>query len=110
MSLGFGEALQQAKEVFEKICPDEEFLQPVPNPEDIILDDFLQDPNHNAAQTDLGDQQNDDSTSSGEGRAVYEQAEGGDSGDGLDSQSVEEGNGTGTGATPSEQQEPLADE
>ena len=46
----------QAKEVFEKICPDEEFLQPVPNPEDIILDDFLQDANQNATQPGLGAQ------------------------------------------------------
>ena len=46
----------QAKEVFEKICPDEEFLQPVPNPEDIILDDFLQDVNQNATQPGLGAQ------------------------------------------------------
>ena len=43
----------QAKEVFEKICPDEEFLQPVPNPEDIILDDFLQDANQNATEPGL---------------------------------------------------------
>ena len=46
----------QAKEIFEKICPDEEFLQPVPNPEDIILDDFLQDANQNATQPGLGAQ------------------------------------------------------
>ena len=46
----------QAKEVFEKICPDEEFLQPVPNPEDIILDDFLQDANQNATHPGLGPQ------------------------------------------------------
>lgn len=43
----------QAKDVFEKICPDEEFLQPVPNPEDIILDDFLQDANQNGAEPGL---------------------------------------------------------
>ncbi|KAJ7383782.1 hypothetical protein OS493_026316 [Desmophyllum pertusum] len=55
MPLGFGEALQQAKEVFEKICPDEEFLQPIPNPEDIILDDFLQDANQNATQPDIAE-------------------------------------------------------
>ena len=36
--------------MFEKICPDEEFLQAVPNPEDIILDDFLQDGNQNAGE------------------------------------------------------------
>lgn len=89
----------QAKEVFEKICPDEEFLQPVPNPEDIILDDFLQDPNHNTPQTDLANPQNDDIIDGGEGRALHEQAEGGDGGD---SQSVEEKNESGTGATSSE--------
>ena len=36
--------------MFEKICPDEEFLQAVPNPEDIILDDFLQDGNNQNAE------------------------------------------------------------
>ena len=46
----------QAKEVFEKICPDEEFLQAVPNPEDIILDDFLQDGNQNAGEAEAGAQ------------------------------------------------------
>lgn len=97
----------QAKEVFEKICPDEEFLQPVPNPEDIILDDFLQDPNHNTPQTDLANPQNDDIIDGGEGRALHEQAEGGD---GVDSQSVEEKNESGTGATSSEPQEHLANE
>lgn len=107
LSLGFGEALQQAKEVFEKICPDEEFLQPVPNPEDIILDDFLQDPNYNTPQTDLANPQNDDIIDGGEGRALHEQAEGGDGGD---SQSVEEKNESGTGATSSEPQEHLANE
>lgn len=50
VNIGFGEALFQAKEVFEKICPGEEFLQRVPNPEDIILDDFLQDGNQSAAE------------------------------------------------------------
>lgn len=105
----------QAKEVFEKICPDEEFLQPVPNPEDIILDDFLQDPNHNTPQTDLANPQNDDIIDGGEGRALHEQAEGGDGGDGVDSQSVEEKNESGTGATfseptSSEPQEHLANE
>lgn len=97
----------QAKEVFEKICPDEEFLQPVPNPEDIILDDFLQDPNYNTPQTDLANPQNDDIIDGGEGRALHEQAEGGDGGD---SQSVEEKNESGTGATSSEPQEHLANE
>ena len=29
----------QAKQVFEKICPEEEFLPAAPNPEDIIFDD-----------------------------------------------------------------------
>jgi len=29
----------QAKQVFEKICPEEEFLPKAPNPEDIIYDD-----------------------------------------------------------------------
>ena len=29
----------QAKEIFEKICPDEEFIPKAPNPEDIIYDD-----------------------------------------------------------------------
>ena len=42
--------------MFEKICPDEEFLQAVPNPEDIILDDFLQDGNHNAVEPEGGAQ------------------------------------------------------
>ena len=46
--------LSQAKDVFEKICPDEEFLQAVPNPEDIILDDFLQDGNQNAVEPEGG--------------------------------------------------------
>ena len=48
--------LSQAKDVFEKLCPDEEFLQAVPNPEDIILDDFLQDGNHNAVEPEGGAQ------------------------------------------------------
>ena len=100
----------QAKEVFEKICPDEEFLQPVPNPEDIILDDFLQDPNHNTPQTDLANPQNDDIIDGGEGRVLHEQAEGGDGGDCVDSQSVEEKNESGTGVTSSEPQEHLANE
>ena len=46
----------QAKDVFEKICPDEEFLQAVPNPEDIILDDFLQDGNQNVVEPEGGNQ------------------------------------------------------
>ncbi|XP_044176469.1 rab proteins geranylgeranyltransferase component A-like isoform X1 [Acropora millepora] len=50
VTIGFGEALQQAKEVFEKICPGEEFLQRVPNPEDIILDGILQDGNQNVVE------------------------------------------------------------
>ncbi|KAL9971645.1 hypothetical protein ACROYT_G017841 [Oculina patagonica] len=79
-SIGFGEALQQAREVFEKICPDEEFLQPVPNPEDIILDDFLQDGNQNAAQPDLGGEADDADPASGEETPALgteqEQAEG----------------------------------
>ena len=41
--------------MFEKICPDEEFLQAVPNPEDIILDDFLQDGNQNAGAEPEGE-------------------------------------------------------
>ena len=32
----------QAKQIFESICPGEEFLPAIPNPEDIIRDDFLQ--------------------------------------------------------------------
>ena len=36
--------------MFEKICPGEEFLQRVPNPEDIILDGILQDGNPNAVE------------------------------------------------------------
>ena len=56
----------QAKEIFEKICPDEEFLQPVPNPEDIILDDFLQDANQNATQPGLDAQANAVDPDSGE--------------------------------------------
>ena len=31
----------QAKEIFKKICPDEEFLPAVPNPEDILWDEML---------------------------------------------------------------------
>lgn len=46
--------------MFEKICPDEEFLQAVPNPEDIILDDFLQDGNQNAEAEPEGEAQVDD--------------------------------------------------
>lgn len=49
----------QAKDLFEKICPDEEFLQAVPNPEDIILDDFLQDGNQNAEAEPEGEAQAD---------------------------------------------------
>ena len=45
--------------MFEKICPDEEFLQAVPNPEDIILDDFLQDGNQNAEAEPEGEAQAD---------------------------------------------------
>lgn len=36
--------------MFEKICPGEEFLQRVPNPEDIILDGILQDGNQNVVE------------------------------------------------------------
>ena len=32
----------QAKQIFESLCPNEEFLPAVPNPEDIIMEDFLQ--------------------------------------------------------------------
>ena len=49
----------QAKDLFEKICPDEEFLQAVPNPEDIILDDFLQDGNQTAEAEPEGEAQAD---------------------------------------------------
>lgn len=45
--------------MFEKICPDEEFLQAVPNPEDIILDDFLQDGNQTAEAEPEGEAQAD---------------------------------------------------
>lgn len=45
--------------MFEKICPDEEFLQAVPNPEDIILDDFLQDGNQNVEAEPEGEAQAD---------------------------------------------------
>ena len=83
--------LPQAKEVFEKICPDEEFLQPIPNPEDIILDDFLQDANQNATQPDIGvqaDAVDPDSREESSGLAMaQEQAEGDD---GTSSQPSEE--------------------
>ena len=36
--------------MFEKICPGEEFLQRVPNPEDIILDGILQEGNQNVVE------------------------------------------------------------
>lgn len=35
-SLGFELAVKEAKEIFHKICPDEEFMLAVPNSEDII--------------------------------------------------------------------------
>ena len=49
---------RQAKGIFEEICPNEEFLPAVPNPEDIILDDFLQDATQNASEQPLGEDSN----------------------------------------------------
>ena len=36
VSIGFKNCVEKAKEIFEKICPDEEFMLKVPNNEDII--------------------------------------------------------------------------
>lgn len=68
--------LSQAKDVFEKICPDEEFLQAVPNPEDIILDDFLQDGNQNVVEPEGGAQDDAAEPVSSEDGAGQEYAEG----------------------------------
>ena len=94
--------------MFEKICPDEEFLLPVPNPEDIILDDFLQDPNQNASDTGIGDQGTDEENlDSGEASAEQEQVESADS---PDNPLSEEENQSGTGVTPSDLHEHVADD
>ncbi|XP_031566062.1 rab proteins geranylgeranyltransferase component A 2-like [Actinia tenebrosa] len=43
--LGFHQAMQQAKTIFQSICgTDEEFLPAIPNPEDIIMDDVNEQP------------------------------------------------------------------
>lgn len=47
--------LVQAKSIFTSICPDEEFLPAVPNPEDIIWDDYLSNPD--TKQLATGDEQ-----------------------------------------------------
>ncbi|XP_072040007.1 rab proteins geranylgeranyltransferase component A 2-like isoform X2 [Amphiura filiformis] len=38
-SVGFEHAVTQARHLFERICPGEEFLPPAPDPEDIIFED-----------------------------------------------------------------------
>lgn len=45
----------QAKAIFTSICPDKEFLEAVPNPEDIIWDDLSNNPH--AKQEPVGDEQ-----------------------------------------------------
>jgi len=38
-TLGFDQAINEAKEIFEKICPEEEFLPRAPDPEEIMFED-----------------------------------------------------------------------
>ncbi|XP_078481657.1 rab proteins geranylgeranyltransferase component A 2 [Ciona intestinalis] len=39
MDLGFDRAMKEAREVFLRICPDEDFLPRAPDPEEIVFDD-----------------------------------------------------------------------
>ncbi|XP_030856376.1 rab proteins geranylgeranyltransferase component A 2 isoform X1 [Strongylocentrotus purpuratus] len=46
-SIGFDHAVSQAKKIFEKLCPGEEFLPPAPDPEDLVFEDSA---NENTSQ------------------------------------------------------------
>nr|CAB3230603.1 rab proteins geranylgeranyltransferase component A 2 [Phallusia mammillata] len=39
MELGFDKTMGEARELFERICPDDEFLPRAPDPEEIVFDD-----------------------------------------------------------------------
>nr|XP_054752418.1 rab proteins geranylgeranyltransferase component A 1-like [Lytechinus pictus] len=38
-SIGFDHAVSQAKEIFDKLCPGEEFLPAAPDPDDLVFED-----------------------------------------------------------------------
>ena len=50
-SMTFEGAVDEAKELFSRVCPGEEFLPPPPDPEDIVFDDVDPSPTEDAATT-----------------------------------------------------------
>lgn len=76
-SVGYEHAVKQAKQIFEQICPGEEFLPPAPNPEDIIYDEPSGDnPGHSnkaGFEDNPGDELKPEESRSGNGDQFSEQ-------------------------------------